>query len=210
MLFGKKERHAEDLIKRHIVLVGEAVEALQKAIDGYCIGCVEFDQLVDVVHDREHEADQVRREVEMTLYDGAFMPMERGDYVALVERIDKIANGSEAAAEFMLLTHPELDEQTKTHLQAIVEATVRSYRHILEMHDGFEDGRVVLELAHKVEEEEQAVDRLFATAVRQLFDSELDLARKIHLKMLLDRIAAISNRVEDASDRFSVMVSKRP
>jgi predicted phosphate transport protein (TIGR00153 family) len=210
MLFGKKERHAESLIARHIEVVGDVVNLMQKTVKEYCKDCTDFKATAVEVQKREHDADEVRRDVEMTLYEGAFMPVERGDFVTLIERVDKVANQCEAVAEFLLLTRPDVDDDTKNGITEMMESTVRCYSHIPEMMKSMEDGRVVMSMAHKVEEEERTVDQLFERSVRRLFKEDYDLARKIHVKMLLDRVAAISNRVEDASDRFCVIVAKRP
>ncbi len=210
MLFGKKERQTEKLIQEHIEAVGEVVESTQAMIDAYCNEKKKFKKLADEVTEGESTADQVRRNIEMTLYEGAFMPLQRGDYARLVEAVDKVANQCEAVAEFLVLTRPELDDNTRDSLREIMSATVRCYSNVPTMFDKFDKGRVVMELAHKVEEEERAVDILFEETVRKLFKSDLDLARKLHIKLMLDRAAAITNRVEDASDRFSVMVQSRP
>jgi uncharacterized protein len=210
MLFGKKERQTETLIQDHITVVGEVVASTQQMIDAYCNDKKKFKKLADRVTEGESAADQVRRNIEMTLYEGAFMPLQRGDYARLVEAVDKVANQCEAVAEFLVLTRPELDDNTRGSLREIMDATVRCYSNIPSMFEKFHKGRVVMELAHQVEEEERAVDLLFEETVRELFKSDMDLARKLHVKLLLDRTAAITNRVEDASDRFSVMVQSRP
>jgi len=210
MLFGKKERHAESLMKRHIELVGEVISILNDTVRDYCADSEDFKEKAALVRIREHDADEVRREIEMTLYEGAFMPIERGDYVALVEQTDKIANQCESVADYLSLTRPELCGDTAKGLTDIVEATMRAYTQMPAMFDGFEDGRAVLAMAHEVEEEERAVDQIYARVVSDLFEADCPLSRKLHVKMLLDRAASISNRIEDASDRFCVIVAKRP
>ena len=44
---------------------------------------------------------------------------------------------------------------------------------------------------------------------KKLFKSRLDKAEKLHLQQLFDRIALISNVVEDAADRLEIMAVKR-
>jgi predicted phosphate transport protein (TIGR00153 family) len=211
MLFGgKKERQVEELIHHHIERVGQVLNSMHRATGDYCAECMEFDGLAAQVMTGETEADEIRRDIERRLYDGAFMPIERGDYSRMVEAVDKVANQCEAVAQFLLLTRPELSDETKEGLIQIMDATLRCYQHIEGMFQKFEEGKTVMELAHKVEEEERNVDSLFAKIVSNLFESDLELARKIHVKMLLDRAAAISNRIEDASDCFLIIVSKRP
>ena len=211
MLFGgKKERQTEKLIKRHIEVVGSVVSDVNKTILDYCDDADLFDKRAQQVVEGESEADKIRREIERNLYDGAFMPIQRGDYSWMIDRVDKIANQCEAVAQFLLLTRPQLPDDTKKGLRQIAAATVRCYSFIPQMFEQFDNGKTVLEMADHVAEEEKNVDNMFDGLVRRLFELDIDLALKIHVKMLLDRTAAISNRIEDASDRFCVMVSIRP
>lgn len=211
MLFGgKKERETEALVKRHVGTVQKVLSSLRDAAADYCSTCAEFDVLAQGVLKGESEADEIRRQIEHRLYDGAFMPIDRGDYARLVESVDKVANQCEAVAEFLLLTRPVLDDDTKQGLGSIMETTLSCYECITEMIERVGEGKRVLELAHRVEEGEQEVDEIYARTVSGLFTSDIDLARKLHVKMLLDRAAAVSNRIEDASDMFCVLVSKRP
>ncbi|MBW1871968.1 MAG: DUF47 family protein, partial [Deltaproteobacteria bacterium] len=122
MLFGgKKERQIEELFKHHIDKVGEVVDSMYKAAQDYCTDCAEFKQRASEVLHGESEADDMRREIEQRLYEGAFMPIQRGDYAAMVEKVDKIANQCEAVAEFLLLTRPGLSAADKDGLIRIME-----------------------------------------------------------------------------------------
>ena len=209
MFFGKKERKTEQLILDHIESVGRAVAALDVTMQDYCRD-KKFKKKAIEVEDLETEADSIRREIELSLYDGAFLPVQRGDYARLVEAVDKVANQCEEVSQFLRLTRPELDAGSIEGLTQIMEATVRCFAHLPTMFAKFDQGREVVELAHWVEEEEKAVDEIFDKTTRRLFKSELDLAKKLHIKLLLDRTAAITNRIEDASDRFQVIVATRP
>jgi len=211
MLFGgKKERQTEELIRRHAEVVGQVVGAMHRAATDYCGERPDFEKHAEAVMKGESEADEVRREVEQSLYDGAFMPIERGDYARLIERVDKVANQCEAVAQFMLLTRPICNPDVQRGLSEIMDVTVDCYAHVIKMFESFDEGRTVMEHANWIEVDERKVDKIFATVVSELFASKEDLARKIHVKMLFDRAAAISNRIEDASDVFSIIVSKRP
>ena len=210
MFFGKKERQTEQLILDHIEAVGRVVTVLGQTIQDYCDEKKRFKKQAMEVESGESAADGIRRNIEMSLYDGAFMPAQRGDYSRLVESVDKVANQCEEVSQFLRLTRPELDPDSINGLKQIAEATVRCFAHLPTMFAKFDTGRKVMELAHQVEKEEQAVDEIFAKTVRQLFKSEMDLAHKLHIKLLLDRVAAVTNRIEDASDRFQIIVATRP
>lgn len=138
------------------------------------------------------------------------MPALRGDYSRTIEAIDKIANTCEAVAQFLLLTRPQLDKKVQEGLLQIMDTTVLCFKPLMEMFKLLGKGAEVVKMAHLVEEGEQDVDDLYAGIVSRLFKSDHDLAYKLHVKMVLDRAAAISNRIEDASDCLLVMATKRP
>ena len=57
---------------------------------------------------------------------------------------------------------------------------------------------------------ETEADRLEWETIKKLFKSNLDLARKLHLRELVEDIAYISDLAEDAAERLGVMIVKRP
>ena len=73
-----------------------------------------------------------------------------------------------------------------------------------------ENTKEVISLSIQVEEKEAEVDRLAFDINRAVFKSqELALAEKMLLKCLVQKVANISNKIEDVSDRFEIMVAKR-
>ena len=66
-----------------------------------------------------------------------------------------------------------------------------------------------LKIAARIEELEQKVDKAEWKLLERIFDSDLELARKLQLRDFVRRTAAISDLCEDASDMLEILVVKR-
>ncbi len=210
MAFVKKENEVQALIDRHFSLVEGTLGELEKMVDEYLRGDKDFKQVCGNIDSLEHEADQVRRDVECKLYEGAFLPIYREDYIMLVEQLDRVANQAEAVSQFIVLTRPKIPEGIHADLRAIARISLEALRCIV--------GCVVsvrkkpaeaFELSKEVQRKEKEVDDIVWQMTKKVFKSDMEKAEKIHVKMLIDRIAAISNRIEDTADRLATMAVKR-
>lgn len=212
MLFsGKKEKEVEKLIFKHIEKTKATLEELGNMLSDYLQKDKAFKKKSYNVHKLEHEADVVRREAEKKLYQGAFLPIYREDYIILMDLIDKIANSCEYAADELTITRPEIPDFISGKIDDLIKITVSAFDPLEKMFRKLEeDTDEVISLSIQVEEKETEVDRLCFDIERTIFKNEgLELAEKILLRSLVEKIASISNRIEDVSDRFEIMVAKR-
>lgn len=92
----------------------------------------------------EKEADQLKRELRLTLPKGIFMPIARGDFIELVNRQDKIANTAKDIAGRVLgrqLQLPsEIAEDFITYLQRCIDAVEQAKKAINELDELLETG----------------------------------------------------------------------
>ncbi len=210
MLFGKKEREVEELIAAHFSKVKECLDEFSETMNDYMKKDKAFKENAYKVDRLEHEADEIRREAEMKLCAGAFLPVYREDYVKLMEMLDEIADNVESATDFIALTRPKIPDFLQEGLRNMAEVTVQMFEPLQQMYEMFlEDISKVLEIARTVRDKEQAVDNIEWHVIRRVFKSDLPLAEKMLLKELVDYIGNISDQIEDVSDRFAIMVIKR-
>lgn len=210
MFRDKKAEEAEKLIIKHFGLVQKVLVEFQKMVHDYVTIGEGFKEDAYQVHKLEHKADTVRRNIALKLYEGAFMPIFREDYILLAEVVDEVANLTESASDFIVLTRPMIPEFLQQNFLEMVDATTDSYVPLTEALEMFnKDLSHLMEMTRKVGDKEQAVDEIFWELTKKLFKSRLDKAEKLHLQQLFDRIAQISNIVEDAADRLEIMAVKR-
>ncbi len=210
MVFVKKETEVQNLIDRHFNLVDQVLGQLEKMVDFYLKGDKAFKSCCGNIDRLEHEADEVRREIECKLYEGAFLAIYREDYIVLIEQLDQVANQAEAVSQFIVLTRPEIPEEIQDDLCRIARVSAESFKLIVGCIESVRKKPAeAFALSKQVQEKEREVDRIVWEMTKTVFKSKMKKAEKLHLKMLIDRIAAISNRIEDTSDRLATMAVKR-
>ena len=210
-IFGWRETETKQKIRDHVQAVGKAVRLFRKMFFAYLNEDERFDDLGYEVHNAEHRADEIRREVERQIYEGAFMPSFREDYIIFIELIDAIADQAEECADMIAQQKPHVPDSLKSNFKEMVQEVPLTFRPFQELiqEKNMSNARRANELIDKIEASEQAVDRMEWRLIREAFAIEsLSLAQKIHIRNFIARIAGISDRVEDASDRVIILMAR--
>ncbi len=211
MFFGRKESHVKDLIHQQLQSVQECLEVFSEMMEKYLKDEKGFRELSFQVHETEHEADKIRRKIETEIYEGAFMPAYRGDYISLIELIDKLANRAETISDFVAQQKPEIPSELKPRVQELTDNVVECLNPLLEIIKVLDqDWEEASSRAQQVENSEQKIDEIEWKLIRDLFEREdFELAEKIQARDLIHLIASISDRMETVSDRIDIMLAKR-
>ena len=211
MLFDRKEKEVGQLFLDHFARVSEALQHLRELIVSYLNHNNNFKDSSLLIHQSENEADKVKRAIEAKLYGGAFLPINRGDYIMLAEYIDRIANQAETTANLIVLTRPEIPEFLNDDILELLDRGIASFdafKAALEAMD--QDVNRVKEAIIRVSTFETEADKIEWETTKALFKSDLDLCHKLHIRELVQDIAIISDLAEDAAERLGVMAVKRP
>ena len=92
----------------------------------------------------------------------------------------------------------------------LASASVRSVDHlVLAAHAFFRNPHGVSDSIHKVIFFEKEADKISTTLKRAIFQSDLEIAQKIHLKSFVEYIDNVADRAEDVADRLSIYAIKR-
>ena len=169
-----------------------------------------FDEMVEQVTLMESKADKITKEVEHTLYEETIIPDARSDVLRVLEHLDEVIgmyqgncyHFSIQKPDFPKEFHPDLIELTETVVNC-VEAlclTVRSF---------FRNIKSVRNNAHKVTFYEKASDIKFSSLARKIFDSDLSLDQKMHLRYFVEKIDRICDQAEDIADEIQIYAIKR-
>ncbi|WP_297064599.1 TIGR00153 family protein [Thermococcus sp.] len=211
-IFGGKESNVFEAIDRHLEVVYETVKAFEMLIDSYLDGDFEkAKELEGEVTRLESEADKLRRSIELMLYEGAFLPASRGDYVRLSELVDQVADAAESAAHTLILAKPRVPEELKDEIMALVREAVKTYEKLMEAVKALnEDVDKALELAKETEDLEENADRVEYRLKAMVFDSEsITTYAKLIWNQAITKVGDIADRAEDASDQVMLMAIKR-
>ena len=210
-MVGKKEKRAMEGIINHMELVSKCAGQLAIAYEAY-LEKGEGEFIAEAVRTREieTEADEARREVELTIYSGAFMPLHREDYLNLAETLDKVADESVSVVNILQLTGIQIPESVRARIRDMIEETNQCVETLKKCVSAcISKRKKVAPLARRVEELEEAIDEKEFNLRSDLYKMEIGGYEKILLNDLVEKIGDISDTAEDASDLIVILISKR-
>ncbi|ASJ07964.1 TIGR00153 family protein [Thermococcus siculi] len=211
-IFGGKESSVFEAIENHLNVVNESLVAFRELMVAYLEGDFEraraFEREVDEL---ESKADTLRRSIETMLYEGAFLPANRGDYVRLSELIDQVADAAESAAHTLILARPKVPEELKEEILNLVDSAIKTYAVLVEAVNALNsDVDRATELAKAVEDAEESADEVEYDVKGKVFESEtVTTYAKLVWNQILTKVGDIADRAEDASDQVMLMAIKR-
>ena len=213
MIFSRKRQ--DEAVSRQIVeycqLIQTTVTEFRQMIDNYIDWDKQFKERSKLVHVMEHEADVLRRTIERAMFEGAFLPAYRMDYIALLERLDRVANKAEDAADMLYLVRPDIPEPIRSDFVRIADMTLEAFLPIPEAVGALLAGRSdVRAVESHVEGLESEIDKIQFQLIRKLFkDPGIEKVDAMCLKMLIDSICDVSDKIENVSDQMAIIAIKR-
>lgn len=213
--FFGKETEVEKYSRLHVRLVYECAHKLKDAMAHFYSGDYDLmDREVEEISRYEHEADEIRRKMEVQFYHGAFLPFDREDRIVLAELVDSVADAAESSAYAISLGRIDFPSQFKEDFTELVDSSCETVSVLKESIELLEkDLSEALNKAHEVEKFEEKGDEIERQIIRKLYDSykksEIDLFTFIELKNITQKIGNIADRSENASDRIPIIVAKR-
>ncbi|WP_297416728.1 TIGR00153 family protein [Thermococcus sp.] len=211
-IFGGKESNVFDTIEEHLKAVDETLEAFRGLVSAYLEGNLEeAKELEEKVSELESVADKLRRGIETMLYEGAFLPTNRGDYVHLSEQIDQVADAAESAAHTLILAKPKVPAELKNEIMELVDSAVGTYELLMDAVRALtSDVDKAIEMSKAVEDAEESADKVEYEVKGKVYESEtISTYAKIIWNQVLTKIGDIADRAEDASDQVMLMAIKR-
>ncbi|HDZ35777.1 MAG TPA: TIGR00153 family protein [Thermococcus sp.] len=211
-IFGGKESSVFEVIDEHLKVVNESLVAFREMVAAYLDGDLERARVFErAVGQLESKADTLRRSIEMMLYEGAFLPANRGDYVRLSELIDQVADAAESAAHTLLLAKPKVPKELKDEILGLVDSAIETYAILVQAVNAMNsDVDRAIELAKAVEDAEEKADRVEYDVKGKVFESEtITTYAKLIWNQILTKVGDIADRAEDASDQVMLMAIKR-
>lgn len=213
MLIFKKEKHVRKLAQDHSATMQQCLEATRKLLADYLANDKQaFASQVQLTHDIESKADQLRWEVDESLAGGAFLPTIRSDVYRLVESVDKLAGRGEDLAIFLSNQSPVIPGEFQADLTEILALNLDCASQLHQALNDFLKPKGKLDElhghTHRVGKLESEVDDRQAALMRRIFSSDLELSSKMHLGQLLEVICSISDSAEDVADELAFAAMK--
>ncbi len=170
----------------------------------------EFEERLVRVNKLESEADDLRRDIETQLYSNTLIPDSRGDVLGLIETVDQLLTQFEGSLWAFSIEKPDIPEELRPGFKKLTNMVVKAADELgLGARAFFRSPHDVPAYNHKVQLYEKEADIISTALKRDIFDSELELPRKLHLREFVEAIDGIADLAEDVADRLAIYSIKR-
>jgi len=169
-----------------------------------------FDEMVKQVSGMESRADKITKEVERTLYEETLIPDARSDVLRLLEHMDELIGMYQGNCYHFSIQKPDFPKDFHKDLINISDTAVNCVESLcLTVRSFFRDIKSVRDNAHKVTFYEKESDMQFSSLARKIFDSDMPLDQKMHLRYFVEKIDRICDQAEDIADEIQIYAIKR-
>ncbi len=211
-MFFKAQNWVEKRVDEYCNKSEECVKLGMQVLLG-CIGaeeCESWKEIASNVHRAESRADDLRREIEYFIFQRSLFPESRGDILALLEKFDQIPNQVQQTVKMIVEQQINIPEFLRSEVGSIASITQRCVDMTIKgVGMLFSEFREVLEILGQIDAYESEVDKIQSDAIIKVFQSDLEPARKILLRDLINSISEISNHAEKVGDFMRIMIVKR-
>lgn len=170
----------------------------------------DFDEKLTHVCDMETRNDTLRRKIETKLYEQTLIPDSRGDVLGLLENLDHVLGHFESGLFAFSIEKPQIKPDLVDLFEQLMLAVIESAEFLVRASRAFfRNPEAVFDFLHKVQFYEKEADKISTTLKRVIFDSDIEIGQKIHLKSFVESIDNVADSAEDVADRLSIYAIKR-
>lgn len=170
----------------------------------------EFQSRLEKINELESEADALRRDIEKQLYVNTLIPDSRGDVLGLIETVDQLLSQFEGSLWAFSIEQPQIPEEFLEGFRNLTNMVVKAADELaLGGRAFFRNPYDVPAYNHKVMLYEKEADAAGTKLKTAIFRSDLDLAKKLHLREFVEQIDNIADLAEDVADRLAIYAIKR-
>jgi len=158
----------------------------------------------------ESSADGLRRSIETKLYVDTLIPEYRGDVLGLLESSDRVLNRSAETLTQFGVERPDILEDLKPMFLDLTDASMSTVESMVgAVRAYFREPDQVRNYITKAMFYEKESDALGDRIKRTVFQKDIDLSRKIHMRYFAFHIETIADEAEDVCDRLAIATIKR-
>ncbi len=194
-----------DLCVATIEIFREAIEySMKNGLDEH------FAVLAGKVHEKESDADRMRRDIEYEMYEKSLLPESREDLLDIIERIDAIPNGADHLATLLTIQKTEITPSIRKDISELLSISLESFKYTRDAAlDCFMKMQRVKELQAKIKNTESVGDTLEHEMIRKIFEDKTGMGEKLVQKDIVYQIGDICNMCEHVMDRIVICSIKR-
>ena len=213
---NRRERAILDGVGSHLGAVKRSVEDFGGLVDSLSSGdAASAGRFFDAVMGDETKADTIHRDLSLRVANGAFFGGVREDILALLEKIDDIADSAKDASRLLNvelgMDGPAIELLRSDGMRLFIADLKGAVSALENLIAAFTiSKKEVLARVHSVEEFEESADSRKDVLLRELFKdaSKLNPVTVIQLRDFIFVADDIADNAEDASDVVLVLIAK--
>lgn len=207
----RKTKRLEAQVDEFLDLVTQSTFCMREAIRSYLGGDDEdFRSRLEMVSEHERKADDLRKSAETMLYAHSLLPDFRGDVLRLLENLDNVIDRAKQIVQEFDVQQPDIEVGLLDLYGELTNKSVKAVDQVVEATRAFFLNEARLrDCINKVSFYEKEADRAGLRLKRQIFQSDMELARKHHLRYFADALESLSDMAEEVSERLTIANIKR-
>jgi predicted phosphate transport protein (TIGR00153 family) len=174
----------------------KSAQALKEMIDNWDV----IEGRVAEITELEHEGDSLTHQIIAQLHRTFVTPFDREDIALLAHTMDDITDFIHAAADAMFIYKIDRPSERAKELAAIivqaateVEIAVTGLRRHSEL-------KKILDRCIEINRLENMADRVFRSAMAELFDDVVDITQVIKWREIYEQMESATDRCEDVAN----------
>ncbi len=169
-----------------------------------------FNEMVEQVSSMESKADRIKKDVETALYEDTLIPDARSDVLRLLEHLDEMIGLIQGNCYRFSIQKPAFPKDFHNDLINLTDVVIDSAESLcISVRSFFRDTKTVRDNSHKVAFFEKESDKQTSDLQRKIFQSNLTLDQKMHLRYFVEKIDQIADQAEDIADELQIYSIKR-
>ena len=156
--------------------------------------------LVAEITEIEHQGDTVTHQIYAQLHRTFVTPFDREDISHLAGAIDDINDFIQAAADAMLVYKISKPGKNARDLSEIIVTAAREVQKAVKQLKNHKEVKNMLASCVEINRLENMADRVYRTALGDLFDGKTDLVDVIKWREIYEHMESATDRCEDVAD----------
>jgi uncharacterized protein len=216
MLFDLFKKSPFGPLHQHMVKVRQCMELLRPLFEAVLEkqDQKKIETLVKKISKTEHEADEIKNEIRMSLPGRIFLPVNREDLLAYLKVQDDIADSIEDVSVLLTLKPLRVPDALRTSIYAFVDKVLEVFHYCEEAEAEFErtvssgfgeaERSKVLAAVQRAEHAEWEADNAQNAAAKMLFslEDEMRPTDVFLLFKLFGELGKVANHAEKTGDRL--------
>jgi predicted phosphate transport protein (TIGR00153 family) len=195
--FMPRERKFFDLFEQSAHNMVQAAQELKAMVHTW----ENVPERAAAITELEHEGDTITHQIMAQLHRSFITPFDREDIALMAHALDDVIDFIDAAADSMLIYRiGKPSERTLELADIITQAAVEVEKAMPRLRKSGAELRAVLENCVEINRLENMADRVYRSALAELFDNSTDMAGIIKWREIYEQMESATDRCEDVAD----------